>query len=168
MSPKNSEIDGEKQDVVVILGSGELDYVYTALLAGMSALSNGAGCTIYFSSWGLIRLKKKGISLSFLKRTFPMGLMMRGGLDGGPISRYNLFGIGRFFFKQYTKKSDVGDIHSLMDDYKLLGGKVVACAFSMDMMNFEEDDMNEVLIDEYGAIGPYIRKGLTADLTVVV
>ncbi|NIR15763.1 MAG: hypothetical protein GWN86_18265 [Desulfobacterales bacterium] len=125
-------------------------------------------CTIYFSSWGLIRLKKKGYSLSLARRAFPMGLLMRGGLDGGPISRYNFFGLGRLIFKVLTRRSDVGDIHGLMEDYRSLGGRVVACEYSMDIMGFEKGDMDESLVDEYGAIGPYIREGLEADLTVVI
>ncbi len=136
-------------------------------MTGMSAVSNGVDCTIYFSSWALIRLKRKGYSLSLARRAFPMGLLMRGGLDGGPLSRYNFLGLGRLIFKAMTRRSDVGDINGLMEDYRSLGGRVVACEFSMDMMGLERSDLDASIIDEYGAIGPYIRKGLDADVTVV-
>lgn len=47
---------GEK--TVIVLHSGDMDKVYSALIIGNGALAMGMETSIYFTFWGLIRLKK--------------------------------------------------------------------------------------------------------------
>jgi peroxiredoxin family protein len=47
---------GEK--TVIVLHSGDMDKVYSALIIGNGALAMGMEASIYFTFWGLMRLKK--------------------------------------------------------------------------------------------------------------
>jgi peroxiredoxin family protein len=65
---------GEK--TVIILHNGDMDKVYSALIIPNGALAMGMEVSIYFTFWGLMRLKKEE-------------------LDKGPFSRMNMLGLGR-------------------------------------------------------------------------
>ncbi len=64
----------------LIVHSGDMDKLYSALIIGNGALSMGMEASLYFTFWGLERLKK-------------------GGLEKGPLSRMNLLGLGKWMVK---------------------------------------------------------------------
>ncbi|MDD4877123.1 MAG: DsrE/DsrF/DrsH-like family protein, partial [Dehalococcoidales bacterium] len=59
------------EKATIIVHSGDMDKIYSALIVANGALSMGMEASIYFTFWGLQRLKK-------------------GGLDKGPLSKMNL------------------------------------------------------------------------------
>lgn len=133
----------------IILHSGDLDKVYSALIIGNGALSMGMDCSIYVTFWGLQRL-------------------MKGKLSGGPLSKMNLLGFGRMMMVRKMKKAKVASLERLMRDYKELGGKIIACEMTMDVMGCKKKDLDEKLVDEYGAVGTYIREARESDITLFI
>lgn len=87
----------------IVLHSGDLDKMYSALIIGNGALAMGMDCSIYFTFWGLQRLRK-------------------GKLSGGPLSKMNMLGLGRLFMKRKMGGANVASLERLMKDYKELGG----------------------------------------------
>ncbi|MGD2104856.1 MAG: DsrE/DsrF/DrsH-like family protein, partial [Anaerolineae bacterium] len=53
------EMDVER--TTIILHSGDMDKLYSALIIGNGALAMGMEAYIYFTFWGLQRLKKGGL-----------------------------------------------------------------------------------------------------------
>jgi len=92
----------------IIVHSGDLDKIYSALIVANGALSMGMEVSLYFTFWGLSRLKK-------------------GELEKGPLSRMNLMGIGSRMVKSRMKKANVVSLERLLSDFKELGGKIIAC-----------------------------------------
>ena len=72
----------------IVLHSGELDKIYSALIIGNGALAMGMECSIYFTFWGLQGLRN-------------------GKLAGGPLSKMNMLGLGRWFMKRKMGKANV-------------------------------------------------------------
>jgi peroxiredoxin family protein len=133
----------------IILHSGDLDKVYSALIIGNGALAMGMDCSIYFTFWGLQRLRK-------------------GKLSGGPLSKMNLLGLGVQLVKERMKKANVASLERLMTDYRELGGKVIACEMTMEIMGVKKKDLDESLITEYGAVGTYINEARGSDITLFI
>ena len=134
-------MDGQQraaERTTIVLHSGEMDKLYSALIIGTGSLAMGMEVTIYFTFWGLERLKKEG-------------------LDRGPLSRMNLLGLGKWMVKRRMKRSKVASLERLMDDFRELGGKVIACEMTMSIMGISREDLREEWIDEYGAVGTYIQ-----------
>ena len=50
----------------IIVHSGDMDKLYSALIIANGALSMGMEATFYFTFWGLERLKKEGLELSLI------------------------------------------------------------------------------------------------------
>jgi len=133
----------------IVLHSGDMDKVYSALIIANGALAMGMEASIYFTFWGLERLRK-------------------GGLDKGPLSKMHLLGLGKWMVKQRMKKANVASLETLIQDFKELGGKIIACEMTMEIMGIRRQDLREDLIDEYGAVGSYIQEARNSKITLVV
>lgn len=137
------------EKAVIVAHSGDLDKIYSALIVANGALSMGMEASIFFTFWGLQCLKK-------------------GGLDKGPLSRMNLLGLGKWMVKSRMKKANVVSLEKLMEDYKELGGKIIACGMTMEIMGIKEEELNNQWIDEYGAVGTYIMEAKDAKITLFI
>ncbi|HNT06040.1 MAG TPA: DsrE/DsrF/DrsH-like family protein, partial [Anaerolineae bacterium] len=97
--------------ITIVLHSGDMDKAYSALIIANGALAMGMEASIFFTFWGLNRLRKDQ-SLAFPPA----------GLENGPLSRMNLFGLGRWMIRRRMKRANVASLETLMKDYKELGG----------------------------------------------
>lgn len=140
---------GNSQRVTIILHSGDIDKVYSALIIGNGALAMGMEVTIYCTFWGLQRLRK-------------------GGLEKGPLSRMHMFGLGKWLIQRRMNKSKVASLERMMTDYRELGGKIVACEMTMEIMGVRKEDLRENWIDEYGAVGTYIQEARSSAITLFI
>lgn len=145
MTQENAKPD----KVTIILHSGDYDKVYSALIIGNGALAMGMEASIYFTFWGLQRLQ-------------------RDGLEKGPLSKMNLFGLGKWMIKRRMKKANVAPLEELMADFKELGGKVIACDMTMEIMGITKESLREDWIDEYGAVGSYIQEARDSAITLFI
>jgi len=141
--------DTTTERVTIILHSGDMDKLYSALIIGNGALAMGMEVSIYFTFWGLQRLQK-------------------GGLEKGPLSKMHMLGLGKWMIKQRMKKANVAPLERLMADLKELGGKIIACEMTMEIMGLRRENLREDLIDEYGAIGTYIQEARESAITLFI
>jgi len=138
-----------EQKATIVVHSGDMDKLYSALIIANGALSMGMEASIYFTFWGLQRLKK-------------------GGLRRGPLSKMNLLGLGRWMVKKRMKKAKVASLGQLIRDFRELGGKIIACEMTMEIMGIKREDLREDLIDEYGAVGTYINEARNSAITLFI
>ena len=138
---------GEK--AVLVLHSGDMDKVYSALIIGNGALAMGMEASIYFTFWGLMRLKK-------------------GGLEKGPLSKMHMLGMGKLMVKQRMNKANVAPLEKLMNDFKELGGKIIACEMTMEIMGIKKEELRTDWIDEWGAVGSYVYEARDASITLFI
>lgn len=139
----------QPERVTIILHSGDMDRVYSALIIGSGALAMGMEASIYFTFWGLQRLKKSG-------------------LEKGPLSKMHFLGLGKWMVKQRMKKANVATLERLMRDFKELGGKVIACEMTMEIMGVRREDLREDWIDAYGAVGAYVQEARGSQITLFI
>jgi peroxiredoxin family protein len=133
----------------IIVHSGDLDKMYSALIVANGSLAMGMEVSLYFTFWGLLRLKK-------------------GSLEKGPLSKMNFLGLGRAMMKGRMKKGNVASLERLMTDFKELGGKIIACEMTMEIMGVKRSDLREDLIDDYGAVGTYIKEARESAITLLI
>jgi peroxiredoxin family protein len=133
----------------IIVHSGDMDKVYSALIIANGALAMGMEVSLYFTFWGLQRLKK-------------------GGLEKGPLSKMHMLGLGKWMIKNRMKKASVASLEKLMQDFKELGGKIIACDMTMEIMGVKKEDLREDLISEYGAVGTYVNEARESTLNLFI
>jgi peroxiredoxin family protein len=126
-----------------------MDKLSSALIIGNGALAMGMDVSLYFTFWGLLRLKK-------------------GGLNKGPLSKMNMLGLGKLMIKSRMRKANMASLERLMADFKELGGKIIACEMTMEIMGVKPLDLEEELIDAYGAVGTYIQEARDSAVTLFI
>ena len=144
-----SETSDVGERATIILHSGDLDKVYSALIVGNGSLAMGMEVTIYFTFWGLERLKK-------------------GALEKGPLSKMHLLGLGKWMVRRRMKRAKVASLERMMSDFKDLGGRVIACEMTMEIMGIRREDLREDWVDEYGAVGTYVQDARDSKITLFI
>ncbi|MEA2070627.1 MAG: DsrE/DsrF/DrsH-like family protein [Asgard group archaeon] len=138
-----------KDKATIIVHSGEYDKIYSALIIGTGSLAMGMDVSLYFTFWALERLKK-------------------GELAKGPLSRMNLFGLGKWLIKRKMKKANVRSLEGLLSDFIELGGKILACDMTIEIMGIKKKDLREEVITDYCAVGTYVKEAKESELTLFI
>ncbi len=133
----------------IIAHSGDMDKIYSALIIGNGALAMGMEASIFFTFWGLERLKK-------------------GGLEKGPLSKMNMLGLGKLLVKLKMKKAGVASLERLLQDFKELGGKILACDMTMEIMGIRKEELRDDLISDYCAVGTYVNEARDSSITLFI
>ena len=133
----------------IIVHSGEMDKIYSALIVANGALAMGMEASLFFTFWGLQRLKK-------------------GGLEKGPLSKMNMLGIGKWMVKRKMKQAGAASLEKLLQDFNELGGKILACDMTMEIMGIKKEDLRKELISEFCAVGTYINEARESTITLFI
>jgi peroxiredoxin family protein len=137
------------EKLTIVAHSGDMDKLYSALIMANGALSMGMEASIFFTFWGLQRLKK-------------------GGLEKGPLSKMNLLGLGKWMVKMRMKKANVASLERMIQDFKELGGKIMACDMTMDIMGIKPEDLREDLIETYCGVGSFMQEARESKVTLFI
>jgi len=137
------------EKTTIVVHSGDLDKVLSALIIGNGFLAMGDEVTLYFTFWGLQRL-------------------MKGKLSKAPLSKMNFFGLGAWMMKRKMKKAGVATPERLMADFKALGGRIIACEMTMEVMGISREKLDANLIDEFGTVGMYVDESKKSQRTLFI
>ena len=137
------------EKATIVVQSGDFDKVYSALIIANGALAMGMEASMFFTFWGLQRLKK-------------------GQLESGPLSKMHFLGLGKWMVKRRMKKSGVVSLERLAQDFKALGGRIFACDMTMDIMGVGPQDLRQDLIAEYCGVGTYIEEARHSTVTLFI
>ncbi len=133
--------------ITIVLHSGDMDKAYSALIIGNGALAMGMEATIFCTFWGLNRVRKTR------PWAFPPA-----GLEKGPLSRMNMLGLGKWMIQRRMKKARTASLETLIQSYKELGGRIIACDMTMDIMGIHADELRPDIVDERGGVGGFIQE----------
>ena len=139
----------QNRSATIILHSGGFDKIMSAFIVGNGFLSMGIPVTIFFTFWGLDALRKNGLTKA-------------------PLSKMNMLGLGRLMIKRRMKKHNVASLEELARSFKRLGGNIIACTMTMELMGIKEEDLDESLVDEYGTVGKYCYVSKDATITLFI
>jgi len=133
----------------IIVQSGDYDKLYSALIVANGALAMGMEASMFFTFWGLQRLKK-------------------GQLEAGPLSKMHFLGLGKWMVRRRMKKANAASMETMLADFVELGGKLMACDMTMEIMGIRKEDLREDLISDYCAVGSYIQEARESAITLFI
>jgi len=139
----------KSKKVTMIVHSGDFDKVMSAFIVGNGFLSLGLEVTLFFTFWGLKTLQKNGFS-------------------NAPLSKMNMLGLGRKMINKRLKKHNVASLEELARSFKDLGGKIIACTMTMELLNIKKPDLREDLVDEYGTVGLYCVESKNSEIHLFI
>jgi peroxiredoxin family protein len=144
-----TEQDNKIERTTIILHSGDMDKVYSALIIANGALAMGMEVYIYFTFWGLQRLTK-------------------GGLEGGPLSKMHMLGLGKWMINRRMKRANVRSLRGMLEDFKELGGHIMACDMTMEIMGIQPEDLEQEFINDYCGVGTYVQAARDSEVTLFI
>ncbi|MCJ7521662.1 MAG: DsrE/DsrF/DrsH-like family protein [Dehalococcoidia bacterium] len=134
--------------VTLVVFSGELDKVLAAFNIAVGAASSGMEVSMFFTFWGLNIIKKnegpirsRGIMRKMLN------FMNRGGAKRLPLSKFNMFGLGKWMMMKLMKDARTPSLDEMIELAAGMGVKFMACTTSMGMMGISK----EALIPQVGS-----------------
>jgi len=137
------------EKATIVVQSGEFDKVFSALIIANGALAMGMEASMFFTFWGLQCLRK-------------------GHLDKGPLSKMHMLGLGKWMIKRRMKKANVASMDRMLDDFVELGGKLMACDMTMELMGIKKEDLRDDIITDYCAVGSYIQEARESSITLFI
>ncbi len=137
------------EKATIVVESGDFDKLYSALIIGNGALAMGMEVSMFFTFFGLLRLKK-------------------GQLDKGPLSRMHFLGLGKWMVKRRMKQANAASLERMLADFVELGGKIMACDMTMEIMGVTKEDLRDDLISDYCAVGSYIQEARGSTITLFI
>ncbi|MEE9202974.1 MAG: DsrE/DsrF/DrsH-like family protein [Dehalococcoidia bacterium] len=152
----------------LVLSTDHLDKVFSAFNIANAAAASGMEVSIYFSSWSLNLVKRRGAhprGEGFLARL--LSFFSARGPDRLPLSRFNFLGIGGWMMRRRMKAEGIQSIPEMMSDARDLGVRFIACDNPLAIMGLRRED----LIDEMDAVvgtASYVQEASEADITLFV
>lgn len=137
------------EKATIVVESGDFDKLYSALIIANGALAMGMEASMFFTFFGLLRLKK-------------------GQLDKGPLSRMHFLGLGKWMIRRRMKRANAASLERMLADFVELGGKIMACDMTMEIMGVTKDDLRDDLISDYCAVGSYIQEARGSTITLFI
>ncbi|UCG82238.1 MAG: DsrE/DsrF/DrsH-like family protein [Dehalococcoidia bacterium] len=156
------------EKVTLVMFSGELDKALAAFNIAIGAASSGMDVSIFFTFWGLNIIKKnegalrsKGIMRKMLN------IMNRGGTRRLPLSKFHMFGLGRWMMSKLMKDSKIPTLESMMEMAKGLGVKFMACTTSMGIMGISKEAFIPG-VDSYCGVATYLSEARDSKINLFI
>lgn len=155
VTDKPMSVHESNNGTTIVLFSGELDKALAALIIANGARAAGRDVSIFFTFWGLNALKRTDVpkvQKKGLEKLFDM--MLPKGPESMPLSKMNMFGLGRFMMKFLMKRKNVDSLPALIDKAVENDIKLIACTMSMDVMGIKQEELRDDV--QIGGVGTYI------------
>ena len=153
----------------LIVTKGSLDWAYPPFILATTAAAMGLNVSMFFTFYGLNLLKKK-LDLSVT----PLGnAAMEMPMMGGHMKMPNLMpmipgvdAMATGMMKNLIKKKGIASIEELRDLAVEADVKMIACQMTMDMFEYELDDMMEG--PDLGGAATYIEVATKSDINLFI
>lgn len=142
----------EKEKMVLIAASGDLDKAWPVLILATTGAAYGMEVTIFFTFWGLGILKRPDAGITGDDwRQKMLSVFNRGTTEHLHLSKLNFAGMGPKMMKDLADKHKVASVQELLEVAQDMGVKLWPCQMTMDLMGFSSEDLIEGLDDPAGA-----------------
>lgn len=158
----------QKKKVTIVVFSGDLDRVMAALIIATGAASMGFEVVMFFTFWGLNVLKKNEgpIPSKGLLRKM-MSKMNRGGSRRLPLSKMDMYGVGRRMMKKLMRQSGMPTIDDLLSIAKSMGVKLIACTTTMGVMDVPREFLRPE-VDTIAGVSTYLGNASEGNVNLFI
>lgn len=152
LSAEAEETVPQKEKMVLIAASGDLDKAWPVLILATTGAAYGMEVTVFFTFWGLGILKKPDSRLTGTDwRQKMLSMFERGAPEHLHLSKLNFGGLGAKMMKDLADKHKVASVQELLELAQQMGVKLWPCQMTMDLMGIDRSDMIDGLDEPAGA-----------------
>ena len=157
-----------KDNMTLVLFSGEMDKALAAFNIAIGGATGGMDVTIFFTFWGLNVIKRnegsvksKGIMRNMLN------FMNRGGAKRLPLSKFHMMGTGKSMMQQLMKDIKHPQVDEQIQIAKELGVKFIACTTSIGMMGIDNDAFIPE-VDSFAGVATYVAEAAESKISLFI
>lgn len=155
-----------KDQVAIVLFSGELDRAMASFIIATGAAAMGQQVTMFFTFWGLNVLRKQKIYAEKDWLSKMMTLMAPSGASHLPLSKMNFWGAGTKMMIQKMQSKNVSTLEDLIKLAQDLGVVLIACEMTRDLMNIRNEELISGISS--GGVGAFLGEALHSRLTLFI
>ena len=141
--------------MTIVVFSGDMDKLLAAMSIASTAAAMGVHTSLFFTFWGISALRKRKSygGKPILQRM--LNTLLPAQANKLSLSRKNMLGAGPTFFRQVMKRSNVSNVHKLVETARSAGVRFVVCTMSMEVMGIRSDELIDGL--EFGGAAGCVR-----------
>jgi peroxiredoxin family protein len=144
------------EKVTLIMFSDDMDKALAAFNIAIGASSMGMEVSMFFTFWGLNIIKKNEGSIKSrgIMRKM-LNFMNRGGSKRLPLSRFHMFGLGKWMMGKLMQDTKSPSPQELIALAHQAGVKFIACTTSIGMMGLSKEAFIPE-VDSYAGVATYL------------
>lgn len=150
--PAESTPGNTKDELLIILESGDLERTWGTLIMATSAAASGMKVSIFLTFWGFYPLVRPGVRITghnWMQKM--LSVMNRPGIDHLRMSRLNFLGMGPWMARHLARQQGVALPGELLDIARAMGVRLIPCQMTMDMFGLSREDLIDGLDEPAGA-----------------
>lgn len=156
------------EKVTLVVFSGEMDKALAAFNIAIGAASMGMEVSMFFTFWGLNIIKKNEGSIKSQGMMRKMlNFMNRGGSKRLPLSRFHMFGLGKWMMGKLMQDAKFPSVGELIATAKEAGVKFIACTNTMGVMGLSKDTFIPE-VDSFGGVAAYMAEAKESRVNLFV
>lgn len=155
-----------KDQVALVVFSGELDRAMAAFIIATGAAAMGQKVTMFFTFWGLSILRKQKI---YAEKDWPsqmMTLLSSSNASDLPLSKMHFWGIGTKIMQEKMRMKNIASLEDLIKLAQDLGIVLIACEMTRDLMNIQNEELISGI--ESGGVGAFLGEALQSRLNLFI
>jgi len=156
----------KKDQVALVVFSGELDRALAAFIIASGAAAIGQQVSMFFTFWGLniLRKGKHYSGKDWISKA--MTLIASSGPGHLPLSQMNFWGIGTQLMKGKMQEKNIASLEELISLVQSLGVVLIACEMTRDLMDIRDEELISGI--ESGGVGSFLGEALNSKLTLFI
>ncbi|MBA7642943.1 Sulfur carrier protein DsrE2 [subsurface metagenome] len=156
------------EKVTLVVFSGEMDKALAAFNIAIGAASMGMEVSMFFTFWGLNIIKKNegSIKSQGVMRKM-LNFMNRGGSKRLPLSRFHMFGLGKWMMGKLMQDAKFPSVDELIATAKEAGVKFIACTNTIGVMGISKDAFIPE-VDSFGGVATYMAEAKESRVNLFV
>ena len=156
------------EKVTLVVFSGEMDKALAAFNIAIGAASMGMEVSMFFTFWGLNVIKRnEGPIRSKGMMRKMLNFMNRGGAKRLPLSRFHMFGLGKWMMGKLMRGSKFPSVQELMSLAAEAGVKFIACTTSMGMMGISKEALIPQ-VSTFAGVATYLAEARESKVNLFV
>jgi peroxiredoxin family protein len=154
--------------LALLVFSGTLDRILSALLLASTAASTGTQVDMFFTFWGLAALRdaRKRTEKDALGRVFDM--LLPRGLDKLPLSQLNLGGMGARLVRDIMKQKRFASAEEMLELCSELGVRIFACDMSGQVIGIQSEELIDYPHLEVCGAASFLEKAFRSRMTMFI
>lgn len=146
------------EKITIVVFSGEMDKALAAFNIAIGAASAGMDVSMFFTFWGLNIIKKNegSIESKGLMRKM-LNFMNRGGSKRLPLSKFHMFGLGKWMMGKLMRDAKSPSIEELIALAREMGVKFIACTTTMGTMGISKEAFIPE-VDSFAGVATYLAE----------